>query len=64
MNEAAGACISGYHLCTKLEFYSGVYRTARQLGWMDYGDFVWTYNELMRDNEKKKGLAVCCIDSF
>lgn len=35
------------------------------MGWMDYGDFVWTYNEIIRnENNKKKGLAICCIDSF
>ncbi|CAD8112238.1 unnamed protein product [Paramecium primaurelia] len=64
IEEASGACISGYHLCTKIEFYSGVYNVARQLGWMDYGDFVWTYQDAIRKNDKKKGLAVCCIDSF
>lgn len=60
--EAKGACISGYHLCTKLEVYSGVYNIARSLGWIEYGDFIWTYNDAIRNTEDRKGLAICCID--
>lgn len=44
-----------------MELYSGVYNVARQLGWVEYGEYIWTYNDLIR-TDVNKGLAICCID--
>jgi len=46
MKQAANACIRGYHLCTSLEMYSGVYNLVRSIGWIEWEANLWTYNML------------------
>ncbi|KAM3141437.1 hypothetical protein pb186bvf_006555 [Paramecium bursaria] len=53
-DEAKGACIAGYHLCTQMELFQSI-------GWVDWNSYIWTYNDLIR-SEEKVGLGVCCID--
>lgn len=44
-----------------MELYSGVYNIVRSIGWVDWNSYIWTYNDLIR-SEEKVGLGVCCID--
>lgn len=34
--ESNSKCINGFHLCTSLEFYSGVYQAIRVMGWVTF----------------------------
>ena len=34
--ESNAKCINGFHLCTSLEFYSGVYQAIRVMGWVTF----------------------------
>ena len=61
--QAATSCIRGYHLCTSMEIYSGVYNVIRSLGWVEWDPNIWTLNMLTESNESlNSGSAVCCID--
>ncbi|KAL4466845.1 hypothetical protein ABPG74_010442 [Tetrahymena malaccensis] len=67
IETAKSACITGYHLCTNLELYSGAYTIARFMGWTELNRNIWTYNQLFRqDNEQEErvnsGIGICCLD--
>ncbi|PFH35980.1 membrane protein [Besnoitia besnoiti] len=54
--EAASACPDGYHLCDKLELYSGGYQVARKLS-------LGTSLVAAGSATPAKGTALCCSDA-
>lgn len=57
--KAAQKCISGYHLCTNIEIYSGAYQIIRVMGWDLKSAHIVSDNEYDR-KQNIKGTAFCC----
>lgn len=57
--DATLKCLDGFHLCSSLEYYSGVMQAMKVMGWlsMDYNIFA---SDSVVSNPAIKGLAVCC----
>lgn len=55
-------CISGFHMCTGIEYYSGVYQAIIIMGWNELDYNIFTADSKVKD-ETMKGLSVCCRDN-
>ncbi|KRX01889.1 Concanavalin A-like lectin/glucanases superfamily [Pseudocohnilembus persalinus] len=63
LQKAIDSCIDGYHLCTTIELYSGIYQVARIMGWIEWNNKIWTYNSFidkLNQNQQGLGLGICC----